>query len=100
MIILYYIVGMIISAVMVKIGKLTPEKDYDGKMLTYVMTPLFWPCIPTWLIIRFIGKLHVAIHAVIFHAANLLNMRITKDGDDTVIRFHVSKKAEVSATNN
>jgi len=99
-IVLYYILGMSMSAWMTKVGKLKSCNDADRQMLTYIMIPLCWPAIPAWYVIMLIGKIHVIIHSILLHTISIFNMRITKEDDDTVIRFHMSKKAEVIVANN
>src|SRR5271168_3553176 len=103
-IVLYYFAGMITSAWLLKIGKIGEISNYtvssgpahvDVFVLRYIVIPLFWPAAYVWMIMKLVGKIHMAIYAVIFHAINVFNMRIVKDGDDTEIRFHVPKKTEL-----
>ncbi len=103
---LYYLVGMTISAWMVKSKIIWIEGGRDNKnryrnegdweaCAAYFLVPLFWPLLVVWQILCAIAKVHVIIHTILVHATNVLNMRITKDGGDTVIRFHLPKKSEL-----
>ena|SRR5271157_5103898 len=96
---LYYLVGMTISAWMVKSKILVINSgrydDGEQKFFAYFLVPLLWPLLIVYKIISWITKLHIIIHTILVHTTNVLNMRVTKENGDTVIRFHVPKKSEL-----
>jgi len=93
----YYLIG---TATAAWLSKTYPSIDHQDPALKHVMIPLFWPLVALMFIMRIICKIHMMIYTVMSHALSVFNMRITKDGSDTVIRFHVPKKAELSAKDN
>ncbi len=105
---LYYLVGMLMSAYMVKAryivldggqgrnGRVVSDKAMvDEQGFAYAVVPLCWPFIVMGKIVITVFKLHVIIHTILTHATNVFNIRITKEDGNTVIRFHVPKKSEL-----
>ncbi len=107
-IVAYYFVGMCFSAWMVKSKTIRPgctrcsngdwiidQSDGEQEFFAYFLVPIGWPYLILWQIGKILVKTHVIIHTVLVHATKVLNMRITKEGEETVIRFHVPKRSEM-----
>jgi len=103
----YYFVGMCVSAWMTKAQIIRPGwiktdngnwvncSDGEQEAFAYLLVPIGWPLLIIFKIGCLLVKIHVIIHTILVHASNVLNMRITKENGDTVIRFHVPKRSEL-----